>query len=143
MLWVACCGLRWAGWRLKPLERKCIAPGGCLRVTFFILRLSTLPSTSPQPFIGPQTLHPHPHPPQLDLGEVYSGVPPGVHRYALRSMITYYGRHYQAFVYVPEAASWLMFDDARVSCVGSWADVRRKCVAGCMQPSVLFYGAAS
>ena len=40
---------------------------------------------------------------------------------------------------VPEAGGWLMFDDASVSRVGAWADVRRQCEAGRIQPSVLFY----
>ena len=78
----------------------------------------------------------------MDLGEVYQGVDRGVHRYALRSMVCYYGQHYQALVLVPEAGGWLMFDDTRVTRVGSWADVRRKCEAGRIQPSVLFYEAA-
>ena len=78
----------------------------------------------------------------MDLGEGYQGVDRGVHRYALRSMVCYYGQHYQALVLVPEAGGWLMFDDTRVTRVGSWADVRRKCEAGRIQPSVLFYEAA-
>ena len=57
-------------------------------------------------------------------------------------MVCYYGQHYQALVLVPEAGGWLTFDDTRVSLVGTWADVRRKCEAGRIQPSVLFYEAA-
>ena len=64
-------------------------------------------------------------------------------RYRLRSMVCYYGQHYQALVLVPDAGGWLMFDDTRVSRVGAWADVRRKCEAGRIQPSVLFYEAAA
>lgn len=79
----------------------------------------------------------------MDVGELYRGVPPGLHRYALRSMVCYYGAHYQALVLVPDAGGWLMFDDARVTRVGSWADVRRKCEAGHIQPSVLFYEAVN
>ncbi|PRW57916.1 ubiquitin carboxyl-terminal hydrolase [Chlorella sorokiniana] len=79
----------------------------------------------------------------VDLGEVYQGVERGLHRYALRSMVCYYGQHYQALVLVPEAGGWLMFDDTRVTRVGSWADVRRKCEAGRIQPSVLFYEAVA
>jgi hypothetical protein len=56
-------------------------------------------------------------------------------------MVYYYGQHYQALVLVPEAGGWLTFDDTRVAAVGSWADVRRKCEAGRIQPSVLFYEA--
>ncbi len=82
-----------------------------------------------------------PVPLQVDLGEVYQGTERGLHCYRLRSMVCYYGQHYQALVLVPEAGGWLMFDDTRVSRVGSWADVRRKCEAGRIQPSVLFYEA--
>jgi ubiquitin C-terminal hydrolase len=78
---------------------------------------------------------------QVDLGEVYQGAERGAHRYRLRSMVCYYGQHYQALVLVPEAGGWLMFDDTRVTRVGAWADVRRKCEAGRIQPSVLFYEA--
>ena len=35
-----------------------------------------------------------------------------------------------------------MFDDASASAVGSWAEVRARCEAGRIQPSVLFYEAA-
>ena len=80
--------------------------------------------------------------PQVDLGEVYQGAERGAHRYRLSSMVCYYGQHYQALVLVPDAGGWLMFDDMHVSRVGSWADVRRKCEAGRIQPSVLFYEAA-
>ncbi|EFN57334.1 hypothetical protein CHLNCDRAFT_21625 [Chlorella variabilis] len=78
---------------------------------------------------------------EVDLGEVYQGVQPGLFRYRLRSMVCYYGQHYQAMVLVPDAGGWLMFDDSRVSGVGGWADVRHKCKAGRIQPSVLFYEA--
>ncbi|KAL4433799.1 hypothetical protein ABPG75_000240 [Micractinium tetrahymenae] len=79
---------------------------------------------------------------EVDLGEVYQGAKPGAHRYRLRSMVCYYGQHYQALVLVPEAGGWLMFDDTRVARVGGWEAVRRKCEAGRIQPSVLFYEAA-
>jgi hypothetical protein len=79
----------------------------------------------------------------VDVGELYRGVPPGLHRYALRSMVCYYGAHCQALVLEPDAGGWLMFDDARVTRVGSWADVRRKCEVGHIQPSVLFYEAVN
>ena len=78
----------------------------------------------------------------LDLGELYRGLEPGAHRYRLCSMVAYYGAHYQAFVFVPDLQRWLLFDDAAVSSVGGWGDVVRKCEAGRIQPSVLFYEAA-
>ena len=37
--------------------------------------------------------------------------------------------------------SWVMFDDASACAVGDWADVRRRCEGGRVQPSVLFYEA--
>ena len=80
---------------------------------------------------------------QVDLGEVYQGVERGAHRYRLRSMVCYYGQHYSAFVWAEDLAAWLMFDDTRVRRVGAWADVRRKCEAGRIQPSVLFYEASA
>ncbi|KAL4450739.1 hypothetical protein ABPG77_001095 [Micractinium sp. CCAP 211/92] len=78
---------------------------------------------------------------EIDLGEVYQGTERGSHRYRLRSMVCYYGQHYQALVLVPEAGGWLVFDDTRVARVGGWDAVRRKCEAGRIQPSVLFYEA--
>jgi len=95
------------------------------------------------PPLPPAPLHLPLCPPclQVDLGEVYQGAERGAHRYRLRSMVCYYGQHYQALVLVPEAGGWLMFDDTRVTRVGAWADVRRKCEAGRIQPSVLFYEA--
>ena len=83
----------------------------------------------------------HACPPPPPLPQLYPDSPAGNPRYALRSMVCYYGQHYQALVLVPEAGGWLMFDDARVSRVGGWAEVRRKCEAGRIQPSVLFYEA--
>ena len=78
-----------------------------------------------------------------NTSQVYPDSRAGARRYTLRSMVCYYGQHYQALVLVPEAGGWLMFDDTRVSRVGSWADVRRKCEAGRIQPSVLFYETAA
>ncbi len=104
------------------------------------------PKPQPPPHIHPHTpplLPSNPTPLQVDVGEVYSGLPRGQHRYALRSMVCYYGAHYEALVLVPEAggACWLKFDDKSVSRVGDWQAVRRKCEAGRIQPSVLFYEA--
>ena len=81
------------------------------------------------------------YPLQVDLGEIYRAVEPGQLLYRLRSLVCYYGAHYQAFVLLPELGRWLMFDDTRVSNIGTWADVRRKCELGRIQPSVLFYEA--
>ena len=86
----------------------------------------------------------------VDLAALYQGLPPGAHRYRLRSMVAYYGAHYQAFVRVGEEgggggpaaharSSWVLFDDAHVAAVGPWPDLLRRCEAGRIQPSVLFY----
>lgn len=61
----------------------------------------------------------------------------------LRAVVCYYGQHYHAFIYKPEARSWFMFDDATVTQVGDWAAVKRKCIAGRIQPSVLFFADAT
>ena len=91
-------------------------------------------------------LRPASPPLQVDLRELFSGLDQEASavanaRYRLRSMVCYYGQHYLAFVFAEELAAWLMFDDASVCCVGAWPDVRRKCEAGRIQPSVLFYQA--
>jgi hypothetical protein len=74
--------------------------------------------------------------------QVYHEVPPeSTCTYRLASLVCYYGQHYQAIVYRPELAGYLLFDDASVSKVGSWRQVIAKCQAGRIQPSVLFYQA--
>ncbi len=77
--------------------------------------------------------------PQVDLASVYQGLQPGCHLYRLSSLVCYYGEHYFAFVLLQQLGAWVMFDDSRISRVGSWAEVRRKCEVGRIQPSVLFY----
>ena len=79
----------------------------------------------------------------MDLGEVYQGVDCGLHRYTLRSMVCRNDQQYQALVLAPETGSWVMFGDTGFTRVGSWADVRRKCEAARIQPSMLFYEAAA
>lgn len=45
-------------------------------------------------------------------------------------------------VHPPSCARGLRrFDDASASAIGAWADVRRRCEGGRIQPSVLFYEA--
>jgi hypothetical protein len=78
---------------------------------------------------------------RVDLADVYGGVAPGRARYRLRCMVAYYGQHYQALVLAPETGRWALVDDARATAVGAWADVVRKCQAGRIQPSVLFFEA--
>lgn len=59
--------------------------------------------------------------------------------FKLTSAVAYYGQHYMAFVFNTKLNTWLMFDDASVSAVGTWQDVINKCQAGRIQPGVLFY----
>ena len=78
---------------------------------------------------------------QVDLADIYMAGEPGALVYGLRSMVCYYGSHYFAFVLSPQLGQWLIFDDASVQSVGTWADVVAKCRLGRIQPSVLFYEA--
>ena len=76
----------------------------------------------------------------LKVQDMYAELPadaPSV--YTLRSMVAYYGSHYLAFVMRPDLEVWVMFDDAAVTKIGTWAQVVRKCHVGRIQPSVLFY----
>jgi hypothetical protein len=80
----------------------------------------------------------------VDLAEVYlsAGDRGASTRYRLRSMVAYYGQHYQALVRARGGAGgWALVDDARASAVGDWAAVVAKCRAGRIQPSVLFFEA--
>jgi hypothetical protein len=85
---------------------------------------------------------------RLQLSDLYQAVDPGTAPYRLRAVAAYYGRHYQALVLLPVGGGadgggrcWTMLDDARASAVGGWEEVVRKCQAGRIQPSVLFYEA--
>jgi hypothetical protein len=64
-------------------------------------------------------------------------------RYALRSVVCFYGRHYASFVRSGDGSggggAWRLFDDASVSHVGEWPAVRAACARGHLQPCVLFY----
>ena len=71
----------------------------------------------------------------VDLGAIYSGL--GEQQYRLKSMVSFYGAHYQAFVW--SANSWFTFDDSAVSKVGNWRNVVSKCRLGHIQPAVLLF----
>ncbi|DBA68220.1 TPA: hypothetical protein ACH3X2_013837 [Trebouxia sp. C0005] len=58
----------------------------------------------------------------LDLADVYLGIAHGCFLYHIRSVVCYYGQHYIAFVLMSDSL-WYMFDDARILCIGLWADV--------------------
>jgi ubiquitin C-terminal hydrolase len=64
----------------------------------------------------------------------------GAH-YSLRSVICYFGHHYQAFVLSEELQQWLLFDDAVIKVVGDWQQVKTAMINNRLQPSLLFYEA--
>jgi len=60
--------------------------------------------------------------------------------YKLKGMICYYGKHYNAYFYNEMKQIWCLFDDAMVKEVGdTWKGVKKKCILGHFQPSILFY----
>lgn len=60
---------------------------------------------------------------------------------ACRSVICYFGHHYQAFVLSEELQQWLLFDDHVIKVVGDWQQVQAAMVNNRLQPSLLFYEA--
>lgn len=66
---------------------------------------------------------------KLDLADVYVNVPRGRYMYHLRSMVGYYGQHYMAFALMTDGA-WHLCDDARITQIGQWPDVVKKCTLG-------------
>ncbi|WIA33520.1 hypothetical protein OEZ86_006645 [Tetradesmus obliquus] len=79
--------------------------------------------------------------PVLELSRAFGGLPAGA-PYQLRSVICYFGHHYQAFVLSEELGAWLLFDDHVIQTVGDWQQVQAAMVANRLQPSLLFYEAA-
>ncbi|GAX74273.1 hypothetical protein CEUSTIGMA_g1722.t1 [Chlamydomonas eustigma] len=57
----------------------------------------------------------------------------------LKSVVCYYGHHYQVFVLSEELKLWLVMDDEEAQVVGAWGDVCRTMVSKRLQPSLLFY----
>ena len=84
-------------------------------------------------------------PPLLVLGEFVrvprsaKGEAGGLEEYALRGVVCYYGRHYVAFFEREGSDSWLMFDDRRVSDVGTWEKMTQRAILGKLQPILVFY----
>lgn len=58
-----------------------------------------------------------------------------------RSIVCYFGHHYEAYVLSEELDMWLLFDDHVIVTVGDWQQVQAAMVAGRRQPSLLFYEA--
>lgn len=59
--------------------------------------------------------------------------------YALRGLITFYGLHYIAYFYSAKFDTWYQFNDASIKQIGSFKDVRDRCIAGMQRPTTLFY----
>lgn len=77
---------------------------------------------------------------RVDLSSVFKGVSPNSNaRYTLRSIICYFGHHYQAYAFSEELEQWLLFDDTNIQLVGDWQDVKSMVRSSRLQPSVLFY----
>jgi hypothetical protein len=60
----------------------------------------------------------------------------------LRSVVCYFGHHYQTFVLSEELQQWLLFDDNVIQVVGDWQQVKQTMVGNRLQPSLLFYESA-
>eukprot|EP00775_Hariotina_reticulata_P010946 gene10946-11100_t len=63
---------------------------------------------------------------RVDVQNVYPDCDSAATTYQISSTVAYYGQHYMAFVHNSKLNTWLLFDDATVSAVGSWQDVIRK-----------------
>ena len=80
----------------------------------------------------------------VDLSSIFKGVAPQSNaRYVLRSVICYFGHHYQAYAFSEELEQWLLFDDTNIQLVGDWQDVKSMIRSSRLQPSVLFYERSS
>jgi ubiquitin C-terminal hydrolase len=55
---------------------------------------------------------------ELDVCQLFGGAP-SRDKYRLRSVVCYFGHHYQAFVYSAELSAWLLADDVTIRLVRS------------------------
>lgn len=77
---------------------------------------------------------------RVDLSNLFKGVSLQSNaRYTLKSIICYFGHHYQAYAFSEELEQWLLFDDTNIQLVGDWQDVKSMVRSSRLQPSVLFY----
>ena len=77
---------------------------------------------------------------RIDLSNLFKGVAPQSNaHYALRSIICYFGHHYQAYALSEELDQWLLFDDTNIQLIGDWQDAKSMIRGSRLQPSVLFY----
>eukprot|EP00775_Hariotina_reticulata_P013475 gene13475-13601_t len=77
----------------------------------------------------------------VELSQVFGGPAAGA-PYHLRSVVCYFGHHYQTFVLSEELQQWLLFDDNVIQVVGDWHQVKQTMVGNRLQPSLLFYESA-
>ena len=76
----------------------------------------------------------------VDLSSIFKGVSPQSNaQYTLKSVICYFGHHYQAYAFSEELEQWLLFDDTNIQLIGDWQDVKSMVRRSRLQPSVLFY----
>lgn len=59
--------------------------------------------------------------------------------FVLRGFVTFYGLHYISYFYSEKFDTWYQFNDENISAVGSFKDVRKKCIAGRQKPTTVFY----
>ena len=77
---------------------------------------------------------------RVDLSSIFKGLSSHSNaRYTLKSIICYFGHHYQAYAFSEELEQWLLFDDTNIQLVGDWQDVKSMVRSSRLQPSVLFY----
>lgn len=60
-------------------------------------------------------------------------------KYRLMGLVTYYGKHYTAFVYHSKYNEWIYCDDAKVRRVGEWKKVIAECLRLKQQVEILVY----
>ena len=75
----------------------------------------------------------------MRLGSLFKGLPTQQPPHLLRSVICYFGHHYQAYALSEELNDWLLFDDVNIAYVGDWQAVQASIKSNRSQPSVLFY----
>lgn len=76
----------------------------------------------------------------VNLGSLFKGISSSVKaRYKLKSIICYFGHHYQVYAVSEELEQWLLFDDTNIQLIGDWQDVKAMIRYSRLQPSVLFY----
>ncbi|KAL0025091.1 hypothetical protein WJX79_008079 [Trebouxia sp. C0005] len=81
---------------------------------------------------------------RVDLSNLLRGVSPQSNAYyVLKSIICYFGHHYQAYAFSEELEQWLLFDDTNIQLIGDWQDVKHMVRSSRLQPSVLFYERSS